>query len=243
MSHPDEELRAAYAMGDPVDDDTSRHIEECDECSGDVAELARTLRAADLLTADRPPLVSPPPEVWTRIQSAVAEPAPGASPPGTVVPFEHRSRRREVAIRVTAFVAGVAAAVVGMLLVVDRGEDPSDGRDDGSVVASGDLIPLEGQSAQGTATVVDDGGTRRVTIDLADTGSPGSGFFQAWLLDPTTNGMIALGVMDQDSETFAVPSGVDLAAYDSVDISLEPFDGDPAHSATSVARGRLAADG
>ena len=51
--------------------------------------------------------------------------------------------------------------------------------------------------------------------------------------------MIAIGVMDQDSESFPIPASVDLDTYTSVDISLEPLDGNPAHSATSLARGEL----
>ena len=35
------------------------------------------------------------------------------------------------------------------------------------------------------------------------------------------------------------PPGLDLAAYDQVDVSREPYDGDPAHSKVSLARGQV----
>jgi hypothetical protein len=65
------------------------------------------------------------------------------------------------------------------------------------------------------------------------------GFVEVWLLDAKTGGMVALGVLDGDHGSFAVPPGLDLSAYDQVDVSKEPYDGDPAHSTESLARGRL----
>ena len=69
--------------------------------------------------------------------------------------------------------------------------------------------------------------------------APSGAYVQTWLFDPKTNEMIAIGVMDQDSASFPIPASVDLDTYTSVDISLEPLDGNPAHSATSLARGEL----
>ena len=60
-----------------------------------------------------------------------------------------------------------------------------------------------------------------------------------WLLEPGSQRMVALGVVDGGSAVLPVPAGVDLAAYSVVDVSVEPDDGDPAHSAVSVARGDL----
>ena len=37
--------------------------------------------------------------------------------------------------------------------------------------------------------------------------------------------------------TFTVPPSLNLARYSQVDVSREPFDGDPAHSSVSLARG------
>ena len=67
----------------------------------------------------------------------------------------------------------------------------------------------------------------------------GPGFVEVWLLDAETGGMVSLGVLDGDHGSWAVPADLDLSAYDQVDVSREPYDGDPAHSQVSLARGRL----
>jgi hypothetical protein len=62
-------------------------------------------------------------------------------------------------------------------------------------------------------------------------------FYYAWLLDPSTNKMHALGVVDSDTgATFDLDDTL-VASYSAVDVSLETDDGDPAHSITSVLRG------
>ena len=49
--------------------------------------------------------------------------------------------------------------------------------------------------------------------------------------------MVALGVIDGAKGTFTVPQALNLSKFDQVDVSREPFDGDPAHSTVSLARG------
>lgn len=39
--------------------------------------------------------------------------------------------------------------------------------------------------------------------------------------------------------TSTIPDGINIARYDLVDISAEPFDGNPAHSGDSIVRGQL----
>ncbi len=51
--------------------------------------------------------------------------------------------------------------------------------------------------------------------------------------------MVSLGVLDGESGIFTIPAGIDLAQYPIVDISDQPYNGDPAHSADSIARGTL----
>jgi anti-sigma-K factor RskA len=60
-----------------------------------------------------------------------------------------------------------------------------------------------------------------------------------WLLDAAGKRLVSLGLLDGSTATFAVPPQVDLADYPVVDVSLEPADGDPAHSGDSVVRGTL----
>ena len=65
-------------------------------------------------------------------------------------------------------------------------------------------------------------------------------FYYAWLLDPTTNKMLPLGVVASDApSTFEVASSL-VQRYSAVDISLQADDGDPAHSPVSVLRATYA---
>ena len=59
------------------------------------------------------------------------------------------------------------------------------------------------------------------------------------LADPELHGMYAVGAVHTGTTTLPLPAGLDVGSYPVVDVSVEPFDGDPAHSADSVARGRL----
>ena len=107
-------------------------------------------------------------------------------------------------------------------------------------VAVGTVRPFAPASTtKGLTRVVQDGSARSLRVDLTSPPRTDGAFVQAWLLDPRTNHMIALGVMDRRSERFAIPAQVDLRTYDKVDLSLEPYDGNPAHSAVSLARGSL----
>ena len=59
---------------------------------------------------------------------------------------------------------------------------------------------------------------------------------------PSTNKMLALGLVDPDSgATFDIDDAL-VASYSAVDVSLEADDGDPAHSVTSVLRGTYEPD-
>ena len=60
-----------------------------------------------------------------------------------------------------------------------------------------------------------------------------------WLLDPDTGDLISLGVLNGTASDFELPDGLDLRDYPTIDVSREPLDGDPAHSADSIARGEL----
>jgi len=63
-----------------------------------------------------------------------------------------------------------------------------------------------------------------------------------WLLDLEQGRMVALGVLDDRGRgRLTLPDGVRVADYPEVDVSLEPDDGDPAHSGDSVLRGELPA--
>lgn len=142
--------------------------------------------------------------------------------------------------RRTAALQLLAAAVVGVIVgagftwvLSDNGGDEPPVTD----VATSVLQPVNGHT--GTGEVSLSGSTNKTVTVNFDASDADGGFIEVWLLDPKTNGMIALGVLDGPTGEFALPKNVNLGRYSNIDISVEPFDGDPLHSADSLARGPL----
>jgi hypothetical protein len=110
------------------------------------------------------------------------------------------------------------------------------------VLAEAPLQPLASHSASGDAVVqrLADG-SRQLVIRLPVESLPG--FREVWLGSSDLSKMVSLGVLGNQDGAFVLPSGLDLAQYPIVDISHEPYDGDPAHSAESIARGALTEQG
>jgi anti-sigma-K factor RskA len=134
-------------------------------------------------------------------------------------------------------VLAVAAAclVVGLLggVIADAGVRSS-------VLAATRLAGLPAApTASGEADVVETStGDRTLDLDVRKLQAP-DGFYQVWVIDPTVTKMVPVGVLSGGRGRFVLPAGVDLADYPVVDVSLEPLDGNPAHSGKSVLRGTL----
>jgi anti-sigma-K factor RskA len=71
---------------------------------------------------------------------------------------------------------------------------------------------------------------------------PSAGFHEVWLLDTDATKLVSLGALPSGSVgTFTIPPGVTVTDFPVVDISLEPYDGNPGHSHDSLLRGVLQA--
>ncbi|HRD62933.1 MAG TPA: anti-sigma factor, partial [Nocardioides sp.] len=106
------------------------------------------------------------------------------------------------------------------------------------------LSPLSvAEPGDGSVQMVEHDGRTRMTLAVHDLPQATDGeFYYAWLLDPSTNKMLALGLVDPDhGATFDLDDAL-VASYSAVDVSLEADDGDPAHSVTSVLRGSYEPD-
>ncbi|SNS87413.1 Anti-sigma-K factor rskA [Geodermatophilus saharensis] len=261
MPHCTPEELALAALREPLPDDAAAHLAGCASCTGEVSRLRR---AVDVLAvpelADPGPPVAPPPALWAGIAAAtgvataprpgvVAASAPPADPvpdvppaplvpaarpePGPVAPVVPLRPRRS-----RLLLAAAAALVVG--LGIGAGAVALSGRDDdGVAVAEAVLDPLEDSGASGSAAVVErEDGTRVLRVELA-ADAPPEGYYEAWLLTESVTGLVPLGVVRPGTEDFQLPAGLDLGEYPVVDVSVEPLDGDPAHSGLSVARGQL----
>ena len=126
---------------------------------------------------------------------------------------------------------GAATAIVPGLL---DGGDPQ-----AEVVAEAQLDPLPGWEASGQAAVEVAADGSRVLVLTVDETAGDPGYREVWLIDRDVTRLVSLGVLSGSEGRFTVPDGLDLADFAVVDVSEEPFDGDPAHSGDSIVRGIL----
>ncbi len=226
MKHCDPEEISLLALGETPSPDDAVHLLTCDECRHRWEDLCRIADTARELHDDE--LLAPPPHIWAAIAEEIAEPS-------TVTALPARSARRLAPrIAVAAAVGVLLGGVVGVALT--RPTTPAT-----TVVASAALDPLEDYATSGAATVEVVDGTERLAVNVSDLPQT-DGYFEVWLLAPDASSMIAVGTLGAgSSSSFPLPPGVSLADYPVVDISLEAYDGDPTHSAISVARGTLPA--
>lgn len=223
MAHCEPQTLSLIALGEEPSAEDALHLVTCDTCRRDWESMRATVEVARDLDDDE--LLTPPDHVW----AAIAEEISADS--GTIVPM--RSRRRVAPwIALAAAVGVVLGGVVGASLM--RSTPPE-------IVASVALEPLADYSTTGTATVEVVDGTEMLAVDVS--GLPSTdGYFEVWLLAPDASSMIALGTLGAgESTVLPLPAGVSLADYPVVDISAEPYDGNPAHSTDSVVRGTLPA--
>lgn len=254
MSHLDPERLALIAIGEPAAPDEEHHLETCDVCALDLAELEHTV-AVGKSTVSLGDLEAPPDRVWGRILHDVrggAEPLDGlpaddatasapASPAASAPAVERagadaspRRRPRPLLRTLLTLAAGMAVIFVGFgawnLLRPPESIE----------IASATLAAFpEHPGAEGEAFVTETpDGERTVTVRL-DGSEQGDGFREVWLITSDASAIVSLGELEGDEGTFAVPDDVDLRDYVLVDISQEPLDGDPTHSGDSIVRGEL----
>lgn len=238
MSHPDHDALLRLVAGD-ADAETRRHTETCAECTADLAAMSRARSAAQALAAEPAlgTLTRPPSGVWEAIERELDE------PPAAVTPLSARSApvaapapapapRRRTWLVVAASVA--AGVILGGTAVAVSNHDSDDSGQAGARTSA--LKPFDGHPTTGTLELSGGPSDQQLSVTVRDA-DPADGFLEVWLLDASTGGMVSLGVLDGDHGSYAVPAGIDLSAYDQVDLSREPFDGDPAHSTVSLARG------
>jgi hypothetical protein len=107
-----------------------------------------------------------------------------------------------------------------------------------AILAQTALSPLPAHTGSGNAQVEQlPDGSRQLVVKLSNEHI--AGFRGVWVGSADLTKMVSLGVLANDSGSFAIPAGVDLSQYPIVDISDQPYNGDPAHSADSIARGKL----
>jgi len=226
VAHCDPQTLSLIAIGEEPTADDALHLVTCDDCRREWESLREVVDIARDLDDDE--LMAPPAHVWAAISEEIAQTSSDA---GNVVPLRAR-RNLAPWLAVAAAVGLVLGGVGGAMLM--RSTPPE-------IVASVALEPLADYSATGNAAVEVVDGAEVLAVDV--TGLPSTdGYFEVWLLAPDASSMIALGTLGPDERAvLPLPAGVSLADYPVVDISAEPYDGDPTHSSDSVVRGTLPA--
>lgn len=240
MAHLPDDALALIALGAEPTADEARHLQACSSCTAEVDSFARVVTAGrSSKTEQHDP---PPPAVWAAIHrelgldeslraDPLAAPEPEDSAPAKVIPL-HRPARRKWPAAVAAAAVVVAAAAVGTW-GLSRGTDRNP-----EVLASVELDPLPDYAENGTAVVdrLPDGGRELV---VTASGSDARGYREVWLIAPDISDMVSLGTMEGTEGRFRIPDNLNLDEFPIVDISDEPFDGNPAHSGDSILRGQF----
>lgn len=240
--HLDPEVLAVRALGEPVISSyEDAHLAACVRCQGELDQLRGVVATARITSpADAPQ--APPPEVWDRIVAELnleVGPREGSSPAATehsnVVTLRPRWRRGAV---MAAGAAGLVAVGVGMggSIAALRDDQPASPP---PPVATAALDPLDTPEASGRADLMQVDTDRTLEVSVAGLAPQPGSYFEVWLLDPSGTRLVSLGVLEGETGSYRIPETLDVVDYPVVDVSIEPFDGNPAHSAVSAVRGTL----
>lgn len=168
---------------------------------------------------------TPPDTMWAAIEAGLAD-GGGAGVAGVV----DLTARRRARLRIATAVAAIAAVLlVGVPLGLSfRGSSPE----------TVELAALPGYEGFGGEAELDG---RDLSVDLTGVQPKQGEFYEVWLLEfegGQLKDLVALGTIDA-SGRYKISQSVDLSRYNTVDVSIEPDDDNPAHSGVSVVRGKL----
>jgi anti-sigma-K factor RskA len=244
MTHLDPERLAdrALSIDDSLTAAEKKHLKSCDECRNELGELGRIAHLGRQPEHVAPQLV-PTDAIWQSIQvqlvSQVTAPAttePAAEPPPSSPTVTELPRRTP---RPRSWLLVAAAAVVG--LIIGAGVTTVVVRDRVEVTSSTSLEALPGQTGQGIAELVSDRGRPELRVQIDAPPTPDR-YREVWLINTDGQRMYTLGVLPDDGRaTYLLPPELagQLQGFNIVDVSIEPYDGNPAHSRESQVRGTL----
>ena len=234
MSHCDEDALALLALGEVVDSRDVAHAQECAECSARLEEYRAVVSIGRTVTPDDVPS-APPAEVWTAVSAEVARNRDASGVVRSLDSAPSRRRRGGYVLAAAAAVVGLIAGSAATATIINRPESVQ-------VVASAALDPIGDAGVSGTAVIEQVSGATQLKVTVPDLPAAEDGYYEVWMATADTATMVAIGNLNPgETAVYTLPTGMDLAAFPVVDVSLEHFDGDPGHSVTSVVRGTLSA--
>jgi len=223
--HPDLMALLRGELSNAQVTEAADHLDRCEECR---QELAETAVGHAMLTGTHRTLSRPP--------------APATLPDVPPLDRSRSSRSGRAWWRPLGLVAAAAALVAGTAVVTQWAEGRSaPSRTVATPEQTADLEPVDGNGSGRVLMTADSHDGVRMTVETRDLPKIGRGqFYEAWLFNPKTQKMLALGVVGPTGKaSFEVPDSL-LGRYQVVDVSLESDDGNPAHSVTSVLRAAYA---
>jgi anti-sigma-K factor RskA len=218
--HIDDELVALLSgeLGRDATSALSRHLRSCEECRAQLVDIAVAhgrLRAAARAEDELRP-----------------EKAPLSAPAGQQPPWHRPARLRGRRLLVAAAAVIVIAAAAAGISLSRSGARPA-------LAAVASLQALAAPAAAHGSVVVHAVGTT-LDMSVSTEGLPPLNrdhFYEVWLLQPTTNKMLPVGILSPSGTgRYSVAAPV-MAQFTAIDVSLQANNGDPAHSTTSVLRG------
>ena len=243
MAHLNADRLAGRVLGtdDPLTAAEENHLASCAECRKELTELSRIADLSGQPEHVDPQLV-PMDAMWQSVQAQLddqtvssatttvqAERPP--SPPIATRPDRTRKRR--------SLLLAAAAAILG--LIIGAGITTVVSRDRVEVTSRTSLEALPGHTGHGTAELINDRGRPELRVQIDAPPAPDN-YREVWLINTDGRRMYTLGVLpDNGRATYSLPPELagQLEGFNIVDVSIEPYDGNPAHSRNSQVRGTL----
>ena len=225
IGHVSDDRLSLVALGeDTFLSGESAHLEGCLRCRSNLDQLLRAVTIARTLETDDFGREFSKERVWQRIEAEIGRGTEDARDPRRV----RRRRLAVVAVAAATLLVGVATAMVLQLRDTEQ-------------LYRARLQPLQaGNDASGTARVVKADDRLTLEVSLADIPGPGDNrYHELWLLGKRDGNLMLVSLGPLRSESIELPRGIDLDFYRTVDVSVEPLDGDPSHSGDSTLRGEL----
>ena len=253
MVHVSAELLAGHALGQPdqLDADQLDHVAGCPQCR---AELSQLSRVVELSQREPDPALGQMPldAVWHGIrdelslsESGVGQQTVGSgsaplAEPG--LPTHDVSSDSPSPVRRRSRVMVALAAAIGVIVGIGATAIVNLTRaDEAQVLSSTALVALPGHSGEGTAELIRERETTELRVRV-DGAAPQQEFREVWLINADGKRMYSLGVLSTaGTGTYPLPArlGSSLEGFNIVDVSVEPYDGNVAHSQNSQVRGTL----